>query len=92
MHSGNGTVRLAGVELGQSRHVCAFFHSKEEEYRMLIPGQAQKFPLGGDIVVEILRTHPIVILGGILQENPFFVPPDEMLREVRSRAPCQGPP
>src|SRR5262245_12151974 len=29
---------------------------------------------GGDIVVEIMRTHPMVIMGGILQENPFFVP------------------
>ena len=37
------------------------------------------------IVVDILRTHPLVILGGILQENPFFVPPDELLRELRAR-------
>lgn len=28
---------------------------------------------------------PIVIIGGILQENPFFVPPAEMLRELRER-------
>lgn len=28
----------------------------------------------------------MVIIGGILQENPFFVPPDEMLRELRGRA------
>jgi hypothetical protein len=27
----------------------------------------------------------MVIVGGILQENPFFVPPDEMLRELRGR-------
>ena len=27
----------------------------------------------------------MVIVGGILQENPFFVPPDEMLRELRQR-------
>ncbi len=27
----------------------------------------------------------MVIVGGILQENPFFVPPDEMLRELRAR-------
>jgi hypothetical protein len=28
----------------------------------------------------------VVIIGGILQENPFFVPPDEFLRELRQRA------
>jgi hypothetical protein len=27
----------------------------------------------------------MVIIGGILQQNPFFVPPDEFLREFRQR-------
>lgn len=36
--------------------------------------------------MDIMRTHPMVIIGGILQENPFFVPPAEMLRELRGRA------
>jgi len=40
---------------------------------------------GGETVIDILRTHPMVILGGILQQNPFFVPPEEFLREVRGR-------
>ena len=40
---------------------------------------------GGSVVMDILRTHPMVIIGGILQENPFFVPPDEFLREIRER-------
>jgi len=40
---------------------------------------------GGDIVVDVLRTHPMVIIGGILQENPFFVPPDEFLKDLRER-------
>jgi hypothetical protein len=35
--------------------------------------------------MDILRTHPMVIIGGVLQENPFFVPPDEFLREIRER-------
>ncbi len=40
---------------------------------------------GGDIVIDILRTHPMVIIGGILQQNPFFVPPADFLRERRER-------
>ncbi len=35
--------------------------------------------------MDIMRTHPMVIIGGILQENPFFVPPDEFLRKLRER-------
>ena len=30
-------VRLAGSVLSRSCHVCAFFHSKEEEYQVLMP-------------------------------------------------------
>ena len=35
--------------------------------------------------MDILRTHPMAIISGILQQNPFFVPPDEFLRELRER-------
>jgi hypothetical protein len=40
---------------------------------------------GGGIVVDIMRTHPMIIIGGILHENPFFVPPDAFLQELRTR-------
>lgn len=42
---------------------------------------------GGDTVIDIMRTHPMVIIGGILQSNPFYVPPEEFLRELRERRP-----
>lgn len=35
--------------------------------------------------MDILRTHPMVIIGGALQVNPFFVPPEQMLEELRQR-------
>ena len=43
-----------------------------------------------DVVMTILRTHPMVIIGGTLQQNPFFVPPDEFLRELGERAGYNG--
>lgn len=39
----------------------------------------------GDTVIDIMRTHPVVIIGGILQHNPFFVPPERFLPEFRAR-------
>jgi hypothetical protein len=33
----NEPVRLAGSVLDRRRHVCAFFHSKDEEYEVLVP-------------------------------------------------------
>jgi hypothetical protein len=37
------------------------------------------------VVMDIMRTHPAVIIGGLLLENPFFVKPDEFLQELRQR-------
>ena len=42
--------------------------------------------------MDIMRTHPMVIIGGILQENPFFVPPYEFLEELRLRKVRRGVP
>jgi hypothetical protein len=40
---------------------------------------------GSSVAMDIMRTHPVVIIGGVLQENPFFVPPDQFLLEIRGR-------
>lgn len=39
----------------------------------------------GSVVMDILRTHPMVIIGGVLQENPLYIPPDEFLKELQQR-------
>ena len=50
--------------IGRHRHVCAFFNSQVDEYKVLIP----------------------------FIENPYYVPPDEFLRELRLRSgPAVGP-
>jgi hypothetical protein len=38
--------------------------------------------LSGDAVVDIIRTHPVVVLGGRAHENPFYVPPAEFLENA----------
>ncbi len=40
---------------------------------------------GGNTVIDMMRTHPMIIIGGILQQNPFYVPPEEFLSEFRER-------
>ena len=39
----------------------------------------------GAVLMDILRTHPMVIIGGVLQENPLYVHPDEFLKELKGR-------
>jgi hypothetical protein len=41
--------------------------------------------LNANLVIDILRTHPVAIIGGVLVENSFFSRPDDFLREVRAR-------
>jgi hypothetical protein len=44
---------------------------------------------GASVVMDALRTHPVVIVSGLLQENPFFVPPDQFLLEIKERRPVR---
>jgi hypothetical protein len=37
------------------------------------------------LLIDVLRTHPYAIVGGILQKNSFYVPPDEFLLELGAR-------
>lgn len=46
MSAAGKTVRLAGSPLSRKRHVCAFFHSKDEEYRVLLPFIKEGFDQG----------------------------------------------
>ena len=39
----------------------------------------------GDAVIDIMRTHPMVIIGGTLHQNPFYMPSAEFLRDYRQR-------
>jgi MEDS: MEthanogen/methylotroph, DcmR Sensory domain len=40
---------------------------------------------GASAAMDALRTHPVVIIGGLLEENPFYVSPDQLLSEIRER-------
>jgi len=39
----------------------------------------------GTEIIGVIRTHPAAVIGGVLQQNPFFVPPEEVLAELRER-------
>lgn len=47
---------------------------------------------GGETVIDIMRTHPLIVIGGSLQQNPFFVPPEEFLSELRERRAARAAP
>lgn len=40
--------------------------------------------------MDVLRTHPMALVGGVLRDNAFYVPPDEFLRELELRSASSG--
>ena len=38
------------------------------------------------VVMDLLRMHPLVIVGGALRQNPFYLEPEDLLRELNERA------
>src|SRR5262245_41403819 len=48
-------VHLAGSVLERSRHICAFFHSKDEEYDVLLPFIKEGFD-DGDRAYHIVES------------------------------------
>jgi len=39
----------------------------------------------GAVVLDVMRTHPAALIGGVFQQNPFYIPPEQMLQELRER-------
>jgi len=44
----------------------------------------------GVAVLDVMRTHPAVLIGGVVQHNPFYIPPGQMLEELRARSEIGG--
>jgi DNA-binding NarL/FixJ family response regulator len=40
----------------------------------------------GGLIVDLMRAHPALIVGGVLHSNPFYVAPDVLVDELRQRA------
>jgi MEDS: MEthanogen/methylotroph, DcmR Sensory domain len=42
--------------------------------------------LSGSMMMDLLRAHPLTVMNGVVHENPFYTPADEMLRDIRGRS------
>jgi hypothetical protein len=41
--------------------------------------------LSGSMMMDLLRAHPLTVMNGVLHENPFYTPAEEMLRDIQGR-------
>lgn len=42
--------------------------------------------LSAAMMMDILRTHPLTLVGSVVQENPFYTPAEQLLPQLRKRA------
>ncbi|MCK1311825.1 MEDS domain-containing protein [Bradyrhizobium sp. 45] len=72
------------------------------EYEMRLNGVLSNFDdavictfdvhlLNTALAIDILRTHPVVVMGGVLVENSFFTKPEDFLSEVSERTSASQP-
>jgi hypothetical protein len=45
---------------------------------------------GGSLIFNLLKTHPTLLLGGLLLENPHYRTPDEVMAETRASGGLSG--
>jgi len=64
----------------ESRVNCLLVKSEDP---VICAYDVSKFP--ADVITDILRVHPVAIIGGVLRENPFYIPPDQFLAERKGR-------
>jgi hypothetical protein len=44
--------------------------------------------LSGSMMMDLLRAHPLTVMNGVLHENPFYTPAEQMLEDIRRRRPA----
>jgi len=51
---------------------------RQHEVRALCQYYRNRF--SPDLILDVIRTHPVVVYGGIICKNPYYVPPEEFLK------------
>lgn len=47
--------------------------------------------MSGQLMMDILRTHPMTLIGGVLHQNPYYTPPERLLPELARRRKALQP-
>jgi hypothetical protein len=90
-HEGYSFFRLAGEMTWSLRDVPGVGHLIE--YESELNRVTSRYPVvvlclydldrfSGEVVVNVVKTHPQVLIQGILVENPYYIEPDEFLNSA----------
>jgi PAS domain S-box-containing protein len=68
----NGTSTLIEYESKLNRFV--------RDYDARVVCQYNRARFSPELILGIIRTHPLVVYGGMVCKNPYYIPPDEFLK------------
>ena len=51
---------------------------RDHDVRILCQYHRNRF--SPELILSVIRTHPVVVFGGIVAKNPYYVPPEELLK------------
>jgi PAS domain S-box-containing protein len=74
--TGSGTARLIEYQSKLNR----FF--RDHDARGICQYNRRLF--SPEFLLDVIRTHPVVVSGGMVSKNPYYVPPDEFLKPHRA--------
>jgi MEDS: MEthanogen/methylotroph, DcmR Sensory domain len=85
---------LLGLHVPCGTHICSFYRGAQgrdeivlpAELNEVIPNHAQVIlclydleRFGADVLMDTLRTHPRVVVDGMVHENPYYIEPGKFL-------------
>lgn len=41
--------------------------------------------MSGTLMMDLLRSHPMTLVGGVIYENPYYTPPETLVKELEQR-------
>ena len=41
--------------------------------------------MSGTLMMDLLRSHPLTLVGGVVYENPYYTPPEKLVSELQKR-------
>lgn len=84
--AGDGDWALAGrTSVGEMLRWEALYDKVSSNWKVLALCQFDLMKFSGDVVMDVLRSHPLCIIGEVLVPNPFHISPDTLLQELSKR-------
>ena len=64
----------------------ALYDDLSEDWDILALCQFDLTQFGGDVVMDALRSHPLVVMGNMVIDCPLHQDPKELLQELSARS------